>query len=286
MNETAPLRLPQRDPAAHKGTFGRVLMIGGSRGMAGSIALGSIAALHTGSGLVTAAVPDRCLETVASFHAAIMTTPLADDDGGRFSIDAAGQLGPLLSTASAIGCGPGMTTQRGSIRLVERLLQATDIPRVMDADALNSMVLLDWACSAGDGGPLVLTPHPGEFARLSGVSAADRQGQCDAAVELAGRTGAVIVLKGAPSLVIGNGEVWTNTTGNPALATAGSGDVLTGVLASLLGQGLSIWDAARLGVWMHGRAGDIAAEQIGAPGVTAPAISACLGQVAAELIEG
>ncbi len=300
MTVAPPLRLPMRSLAAHKGDFGRALLVGGSRGMSGSIALSAIAALHTGSGLVTAVVPDRCLETVASFHAAVMTIPLPDDQQGRFSVAAASGLSRLLKMPVAVGCGPGMTTQPGSLRIVERVLQARTIPRVLDADAINSLALIDWFSSSEDVGPLVLTPHPGEFARLSGIAPAEREAQLDGASDLASRTGAVIVLKGGPTVVVGHSEAghsapghsaagqltaWVNTTGNPGMATAGSGDVLTGMITSLLGQGLSAWDAARLGVWIHGRAGDIAADQLGQPGMTAPAISAAIPQVVTSLSE-
>ncbi len=283
MSETPPLRLPSRAASAHKGTFGARLLVGGSRGMSGSIAMSSIAALHAGSGLVTTAIPDRCLETVASFHPAIMTSPMPDDGLGRFSMAAVTVLSELLPASTVVGCGPGMTTQPGSIRIVERLLQASEIPRVFDADAINSLPQIDRFAAATDLGTLVLTPHPGEFQNLSGVSAADRAAQIEAAAELADRSGIVIVLKGGPSVVVSRGEVWTNGTGNPGMATAGSGDVLTGVITSLLGQGLSARDAARLGVWVHGRAGDIAAEQIGQPGMTAVAILAAIPQVAASV---
>jgi NAD(P)H-hydrate epimerase len=236
--------------------------------MSGSIALSAIAALRTGAGLVTAAVPDRCLETVAAFHPAVMTWALPDDARGRFSLAAAAAVGTNLSAASAIGCGPGMTTQPGSMRIVERLLGSSGIPRLLDADGINSLALLGWS-GAQDPGPLVLTPHPGELERLTGVPAGQAEAQRDAARLLARRSGVVIVVKGGPSVVVGPDRSWTNTTGNPGMATAGSGDVLSGVITALLAQGLPPWDAACLGVWMHGCAGDLAADRYGQPGMTA-----------------
>ena len=268
MSPSPPLRLPVRSSDAHKGHFGRVLLVGGSRGMCGSIAMSAIAALRTGSGLVTAAVPDRCLESVAAFHPSVMTLPMPDDGSGRFSLDAATMLAENVAGVSAIGCGPGMTTQPGSVRIVERMLHAASVPRVLDADALNSLATLDWS-SATNLESLVLTPHPGELERLTGVSAGDPGAQIDAAKSLASNTGATIVVKGGPTVVVGSGSIWTSTTGNPGMATAGSGDVLTGVIASLLGQQLSAWDAACLGVWVHGLAGDLAADQFGQAGMTA-----------------
>lgn len=269
MSEQPPFSLPARAADAHKGNFGRTLLVGGSRGMSGSIALSAIASLRCGAGLVTAAVPNRCLETVASFHPCLMTIPLPDDGNGRFSIDASAALASRVSGASAVGCGPGMTTEPGSIAIVERLLDLRSLPRVLDADAINVLATLAREESATDLGPLVLTPHPGELERLTAAPASDREAQVAAAKSFAERTGAVIVVKGGPTVVVSGEQVWTNSTGNPGMATAGSGDVLTGVIASMLGQRLSAWQAACLGVWVHGLAGDIAAEAHGQAGMTA-----------------
>jgi ADP-dependent NAD(P)H-hydrate dehydratase len=278
-----PLRLGVRRTDAHKGSFGRVLLAGGSRGMSGSIAMSAIAALRTGAGLVTVGVPDRCLETVASFHPCVMTLPLPDDGHGRFSIEAASEFVSVMPGAKSIGCGPGMTMGPGPVRLVERLLAKSAIPRVLDADAINILALLGWPEMAKlDAGPLVLTPHPGELARLSGASSADRVAQIAAAKRLAERTGAIIVVKGGPTVVVAPETEWTNQTGNPGMATAGSGDVLTGVITSLLAQGLSPLDAARLGVWTHGLAGDLAAQKLGQSGMTAVDILDALPQAIAE----
>lgn len=278
-----PLKLPSRQADAHKGDFGRVCCVGGSRGMSGSIAMSAIAALHCGAGLVTAAVPSRCLETVAGFHPAVMTIPLADDGSGCFSGDAAGELAPKIGGASAVGCGPGMTTRPGSARIVEWLLARTELPRVLDADAINMIAMHDLLAGISDAGPLVLTPHPGELQRLTGVPAGDRSAQLASAQQLATEHCLVVVVKGGPTAVVDADEVWTNTTGNPGMATAGSGDVLTGVIAALLAQGLLPVDAARLGVWIHGRAGDIAAQQHGQAGMTAVEILAGIGPAVSEV---
>jgi len=279
-----PLRLPTRKAAAHKGNFGRALLLGGSRGMSGSIALSAIASLRVGAGLVTAVIPDRCLETVASFHPCIMTRPLSDDPQGRFALEASATLNSILPTASAIGCGPGMTTCPGSIRIVERLLQ-WQRPCVLDADAINALSLLEdpvWkqqVAARDQFAPLILTPHPGELARLTGVAASDRENQISTATQLCDDHGLFMVLKGGPTVVIGpRGASWQNSTGNPGMATAGSGDVLTGILTSFLSQGLVAWDAARLAVWVHGVAGDFAARQHGQAGMTAVEICGCLPQ--------
>lgn len=273
-NNAPPLPFPTRATDAHKGDFGRVLLIGGSRGMSGSIALSSIAALKTGSGLVSAAIPDRCLETVAGFHPGIMTIPLADTDRGQFSIDA--HL-PSIRGMDVVACGPGMRTGAGSVRIVEHLMQHNEKRRVMDADAINILSehqLLESPALPQDQSQLVLTPHPGELSRLTGVSAGDREQQIAAAGLLVEKHGLTMVVKGGPTVVLGRDEgdhavlQHVNTTGNPGMATAGSGDVLTGVIASLMGQGLSPWDAARLGVYVHGLAGDLAAAKHSPAGMT------------------
>ncbi|MAI72215.1 MAG: NAD(P)H-hydrate dehydratase [Rhodopirellula sp.] len=279
-----PVHLPTRRAAAHKGNFGRALLLGGSRGMSGAIALSAIASLRVGTGLVTAVIPDRCLETVAIFHPCIMTRPLSDDPQGRFALDAAVALDSILPTASAIGCGPGMTTCPGSIRIVERLLH-WQLPCVLDADAINALSLLEetvWKQQVADraqSAPLILTPHPGELALLTGVAASDREAQISTASQLCDDYGLFIVVKGAQTVVVGpSGASWQNSTGNPGMATAGSGDVLTGVITSFLSQGLVAWDAARLAVWVHGLAGDFAAQQHGQAGMTAVEICGGLPQ--------
>lgn len=219
-----------------------------------------------------------------------MTVPVADDPQGRFALAAVGELIDRLDQATGIGCGPGMTTAPGSIRIVERLLAAADTPRVLDADALNAIAAHRLLEASPPPGPLVLTPHPGELHRLVGVSPKDRRGQIEAATSLAAELEIVIVVKGGPTVVVGEGTSWTCPTGNPSLATAGSGDVLTGVVTGLVGQGLAPWDAARLGVWVHGRAGDIAAQQQGPVGMTAVqilnAIPAAIAESVAPHAEG
>jgi NAD(P)H-hydrate epimerase len=245
--------------------------------MAGSIALSSIAALKTGSGLVSAATPNRCLETVAGYHPGIMTIPLTDTSDGQFDMTAR----LPQQRFDAIGVGPGMRTGPGSIRIVDALLQQTGSWRVMDADAINVLSehhLLDSPALPGDQSTLILTPHPGELARLTGVSPDHRDAQIEAAKTLVGRHRLTMVVKGGPTVVVGVAaedqsvhqtvQCFINNTGNPGMATAGSGDVLTGIITSLLGQGLSPWDAARLGVFLHGLAGDLAASDHSQPGMT------------------
>lgn len=271
-----PLPFPPRDRHGHKGDFGRVLLVGGSRGMGGAIALSAMAALRTGSGLVSVFLPDRCLETVASFDPCLMTLPAADTAKGEFAPAAAQQVLQRIHGVNAIGIGPGMGTGPGSVLVVRRLAQQSAVPRVFDADALNILArdLQGHDPPAASrpamlAGPAVLTPHPGELQRLTGVSAKDRGRQIEAAAELATRLAVVVVLKGAQSLVTDGHTRWFNTTGNPGMATGGTGDCLTGIITSLLGQRLPPLAAAQLGTFLHGRAGDLAAETLGEPGMTA-----------------
>ncbi|MBN1394836.1 MAG: NAD(P)H-hydrate dehydratase [Pirellulales bacterium] len=260
-------RLPARRPEAHKGDFGTALIVGGSRGMAGAAGLAGMAALRGGAGLVRVAVPDPCLETVAGFEPSYMTVPLSADEAGRIAPEAFERLAELIESATAVACGPGMGRSPGLDRLVARLYRETHKPAVFDADALNALAT-DPAALSHPGGPRILTPHPGEFARLIGEKL-EGDARNDAAVELAARCGIVVVLKGHRTLATDGRRRAINATGNPGMATGGSGDVLTGLAAALLCQGLEPFDAARLGVHLHGLAGDLAAEQIGETSLTA-----------------
>ena len=262
--------------------------------MAGSISLSSIAALHCGSGLVAAAVPDSTLETVAGFHPALMTMPFPEE-AGRFSTAAWPLLRPEIEKQDAVGVGPGMTTGAGSVAIVEGLLRQRETPLVIDADAINVIAEQgwlndEWFARRERDAAIVLTPHPGELARLTGVSAKDGDGQFAAAQEIATRCRVTIVVKGGPTRLTGVDPKTgilsnhVNDTGNPAMATAGCGDVLTGVITSLLGQGLNAWDASRLGVWIHGRAGDVAEAEISAIGMTARHLVETLALVADEML--
>lgn len=263
---TEPLpQLPERQPDAHKGTFGRVLAVGGSRGMAGSISLTGLATLRSGAGLVTIATP-RCVQaTVAGFCPAYMTVGLADDDD-RLADSAIDPLLELAANADHVALGPGLGRSSSVTRIVERLYRELTCPMVVDADGLNALSERDDPL-ASPGGPRILTPHPGEFARLIGSKvSSDKAARISATVELAARDSSqqtVVVLKGAGTVVATRERYAVNATGNPGLATGGTGDVLTGVIAGLLAQGLDAWSAARLGVYVHGLAGDLAADELG-----------------------
>lgn len=254
-------RLPPRKADSHKGDYGSGLLIGGSRGMTGAIALAGLAALRGGAGWVRLAVADRCLETVAAYSPCLMTIPLADDEHGRIALGSWDTLAGQLSKATCVAIGPGMGQSRELQQLVRRVVQQATCPLVIDADGLNNLAQLsNWTqgCSV----PLVITPHPGEWSRLSGISADDRPRQCQAAIEFARQTQGVVVLKGTHTLVTdGQTAVW-NETGTPAMAIGGSGDVLTGLITALICQGLSPREAAHLGVHVHGRAAQIAQREL------------------------
>lgn len=278
-----PVYLQARVADSHKGDFGRILVVGGSRGMAGSIALSSICCLKSGAGLVTAAVPDRCLETVASVNPCIMTMALADDGDGQFDATALLRFREIVERFDVIVMGPGMGVGVGANRLVESAIKI-DKPLVLDADGLNVLSQLSqWQASVKS--QLIITPHPGEFQRLSGVVASDRSAQIRAAKAIAAEVSCIVVLKGAETFVTDGNREYVNQSGNPGMATGGSGDCLTGLVGALLGQSLSGFEAAVAGVWTHGLAGDLAAARLGQPGVTAldiaehlPWAVACLAQ--------
>lgn len=258
--------LPRRSVLAHKGSRGHVVAIAGSPGKRGAGRLVASACLRAGAGLVTLASPWRGAEISAPDP--VMTAELDPDaagDGGS------GRLAEILAMtrARAVVVGPGMPVTAGGQTLAWAVIENGDIPAVVDADALNHAAEeLERIARAKT--PLILTPHPGEAARLLGTEVAAIEGDRVAAIrELCARTGKVVVLKGARTLVGDSGGITINPTGNPGLATAGTGDVLAGVCAALLAQGLGPGHAARLAVYVHGLAGDGAAARLGEAGVTA-----------------
>lgn len=252
--------LAMRDADSHKGDFGRTLLIGGSRGMAGAIGLAGMAALRSGAGLVQLAVPEPCLDVVAGYEPSYMTAALPADAAGRFDWNdrAQASLAELASAATAIACGPGLGRSDGGVALVHWLQANVSQPVVFDADALNALAARPEGLLAA-AGPRILTPHPGEFSRLTGGAVPrDDDARLEQARDAASRWGAIVVLKGHRT-VITDGVRWAvNQTGNPGMATGGTGDVLTGVIVALVSQGLSPLDAAHLGVHVHGLAGDLA----------------------------
>lgn len=256
-------KLAPRQSDSHKGTYGRALLVGGSVGMTGAIAMAGAATLRSGAGLVQLAVPERCLAIVASYEPSYMTIPLEGDAEGRVAALARTHLAELVDQATVVACGPGLGQSAEIIDLVAWMYTHWSVPLVIDADALNALsARLDVLASPA--GPRVLTPHPGEFGRLTSRSTKDVQRQRQAlAEEFAARHGVVLVLKGERSVITDGRRTRLNTTGNPGMATGGTGDILTGVITGLLAQGLSAYDAAQLGVHLHGLAGDLAAAELG-----------------------
>jgi len=268
--ESIPI-LPPRPRDSHKGRFGNVLVVAGSRGMAGAAALCGASALRSGAGLVRVACPAEIQPTVASFEPSYMTYPLACDDNGLIQFERSQpDLERLIAPVDVIAVGPGLGQSHDIGRLVRFLITGTTKPLLIDADGLNALVGQTDLLSRLSR-PVVLTPHPGEFARLTGRTVADVQAdRIERAASLAALSvPLVVVLKGAGTVVSDGGRYYINTSGNPGMATAGAGDVLTGVIAALMGQKLPAFEAAQLGVFIHGLAGDVARDQNGEIGLIA-----------------
>jgi ADP-dependent NAD(P)H-hydrate dehydratase len=275
--------LPLRQADSHKGDYGRALLIGGSRGMAGAIALAGMAALRAGAGLVRCAVPDICLETVASFEPCYTTTPLPCDVAGHL-LNATKAIQGLSEQATCIAFGPGVGRSEELDQLAEWLYVSLPQPLVFDADGLNALSQRAIPLASA-GGPRILTPHPGEFARLAKLtSPVPWELQAEIAHRLAAEHHVVIVLKGHRSLITDGVRSVRNSTGNPGMATGGSGDVLTGIITALVCQGLTPFEAAQLGCYVHGRGGDLAAENLGQVSLTAKDIIAYLPAAFREII--
>jgi len=270
-------KLKSRTIDAHKGNLGKVLIVAGSVGMSGAAALAGRAALRAGAGLVRVATAKSALPIVASIEPSYTTIPLPEDGEGRISAKAINTILGAINENDAVALGPGIGISSDLQLVVQTLLEQEKLRLVIDGDGLNNLSKLkNWPSNLK--AELILTPHPGEMKRLwAGLFRdpipIDRQQQ---AIQCARGTKAVVVLKGAGTVVTDGQKVYINKTGNPGMATAGSGDVLTGTIAALIGQGLSNFDAAVLGVYIHGLAGDIAAEKIGQVGLMATDIAQAL----------
>lgn len=253
--------LPRRRRDSHKGDYGRILLLCGSRGYTGAAALAARGALRCGAGLVYLGVPESiyAIEAVKLDEAVVLPLP---DENGMLSADTCGQIQPLLGRMDAVlfGCGSGIGT--GTETVLRFLLQNASCPLVLDADGIT-LGSRHKDELRGRTSPTILTPHDGEFARLMPKDA-DRLTQTE---DLSRDLGCVIVRKGHRSLICGEGESFENRTGNPGMATGGSGDVLAGIITALLGQKLSPMDAASAGAWLHGRAGDLCADRLGEYGL-------------------
>jgi ADP-dependent NAD(P)H-hydrate dehydratase len=267
---------PARPADAHKGTFGRVLIIGGSRGMSGAPSLAGLGALRGGAGLVYVAVPSEILPIVATIEPSYLTVPLAtDEEHGCLAFDGLSGIWGACKGKDAIAIGPGLGMARGMFGIVKKLFLGLTQPMVVDADALNLLATEPpdrdrnlWFSDAI--GPRIFTPHPGEFAKLIGSDIATVQSRrAELAAEFAKDNGGIVVLKGEGTVITDGDRVAINRTGNPGMATGGSGDVLTGLIAALLAQGMQPFEAAQLGAHVHGLAGDLAAAELSQPGMIA-----------------
>ncbi|MEQ9408331.1 MAG: NAD(P)H-hydrate dehydratase [Fuerstiella sp.] len=264
------LELPSRPADGHKGTFGRVLVMGGSVGMSGSVCLTATAALRSGAGLVTVAVPRSIQAIVAGFEPSYMTIGLACDEDGMLEYQRTEELAEHLENKTGVAIGPGLGQSRHAADLVLSVLQQGICPVVMDADALNLAAEYEVLGHVRQDRPCVITPHPGEFARLTGRTVDDvNQHRESLAVRFARENNVVVVLKGAGTVVTDGDRVYVNGTGNSGMATGGSGDALTGVVVSLLAQGQQAFAAAALAVHVHGMAGDLAAAELSERGLIA-----------------
>ena len=275
----AARHLPERPAAGHKGSFGHVLVVAGSRGKAGAAALAAEGAARAGAGLVTVACPAGINEILQLKRTETMTAPVPDTAEGGL---AASALGPILALArerDVVALGPGLGREAETQKLVRDVAARVAAPLVIDADGLFAFAAEVAALKARKGAT-ILTPHPGEAARLLATTPAAINGdRVGAARRLAAAAASVVLLKGAATVIAGpDGRVAVNPTGGPVLGSGGTGDVLTGVVAALVGQGLAAFEAAALGAWLHGAAGDRLAARRGRSGVLA-------GELAAELPE-
>ncbi|MEJ2077877.1 MAG: NAD(P)H-hydrate dehydratase [Acidobacteriota bacterium] len=292
--ELADAVLP-RPVASHKGVYGHVVLITGSRGKAGAAGLCSYSALRTGSGLVTVYTPRDAQPTVAAFHPEVMTEGLPSTPDGTFSREAIHLALDLLQGMTAVGMGPGLTTNDETVDFIRTVVAQSPVPLILDADGLNAFKDCPDRLKNEHGQPLILTPHPGEFARLTGLSIPEiLSDPIGSATEFAQRLGLWLVLKSYRTLIAApGGEVYVSPCGNPGMATAGMGDVLTGVLTSMIGQYLAsglkehsdITRGVCLGVFLHGLAGDLAADEEGWEHLVAGDVILALGDAYDELLE-
>lgn len=262
--EVAALFVP-RPLDGNKGRFGHVLAVGGSLGKSGSIAMGGMAALRVGAGLVTVATPASVLPTVAGFAAELMTEPLGEGSSRSAAPGDAAHCMELAKSRDVLAIGPGLSQRPGVAEFVHRMVKGAHCPVVLDADGLNA-VAGSPALLQGAARPLILTPHPGEMARLTGNSVAEIQAnRVAAAREFAGRHRCIVVLKGYHTVIAyPGGEAWVVATGNPGMASGGTGDVLTGMIAGAVAQFPGrLEEAVRAAVFLHGLAGDVACEHTG-----------------------
>lgn len=254
--------LPDRAPDAHKGNFGRLLLLCGSRGYTGAAYLAAMGALRCGAGLVFLGVPESiyAIEAVKLNEAIVFPLP---DENGRLCTAAIPEIMERLPGMDAVLIGPGLGRSEDLVSVVKAVLEAAECPVVLDADGINLMAAHKNVVR-GRTAPTVLTPHAGEFARLGGDAGADRKA---AAERMAREWNCIMLLKGHQTVITDGGTTYINMTGNPGMAVGGSGDVLAGMITALLGQGIDPLAAAACGAWLHGAAGDLCAAEMGQYGM-------------------
>lgn len=257
-HESVLTLLPDRDPWGHKGTFGKVLLLCGSRGFTGAAYLAAMGALRTGAGLVFLGVPESIYAIEAVKLNEPVVFPLPDKDG-KLSEEAIPEILQRLPQMDAVLIGCGLGQSEGTLAVVKTVLENARCPVVVDADGIN-VLSAHKDILRGRQHPTVLTPHDGEFVRIGGVLQEDRM---EAAAALARDLGCIVLLKGHRTCITDGRTGYRNTTGNPGMAVGGSGDVLAGMIVSLLGQGLAPMEAAACGAWLHGAAGDLCAGELG-----------------------
>jgi NAD(P)H-hydrate epimerase len=254
-----------RPAESNKGSYGHVLVVGGSLGKAGAAAMAGMAALRVGAGLSTVATAKSALGTVAGFHPELMTEPLAETKAGTIATNARNRVVALIEGKRAVAIGPGISRDPQTAELIQSLVAVLEVPVVLDADGLNAFEGRSDELS-GKGRTLVITPHPGEMARLAGSTVAEVQkDRLGVARKFACEHELIVVLKGHRTLVVQpNGEAWVNTTGNPGMATGGTGDILTGMVAGMIAQHpKEAFTAVLAAVYLHGLAGDVMRDRVG-----------------------
>ena len=279
-------RVTPRTADSHKGDYGRVLIVAGSRGKTGAAALAAMAALRSGAGLVTVATPASCLPIVAALGAEYMTEPLDENSDGTVAAGAVARI--LAIDANVMAIGPGLGQSASAKAVVQALVERARVPLVIDADGLNAFAGDVDRLKGRDDVPIVITPHPGEMARLIGASVNDVQSnRLEVSTEFATTHRVHVVLKGHRTVIATpDGHVFINPTGNPGMATGGTGDVLTGMIAAWLAQLLDAEAACRLAVFVHGAAGDLAESREGQAAMTATDLLEHLGEALTTLVHG
>ncbi|MEO0160644.1 MAG: NAD(P)H-hydrate dehydratase [candidate division WOR-3 bacterium] len=254
--------LPFRDPAGNKGTFGQVLIIAGARGFSGAAAMASISCLRMGAGLVRLAAPEGIMDSLEAKLLEVVKVPLKQTNEETISIKAIDTIVSLLDKTDVVIIGPGLTTNKETAEFVTNLLPQLKIPTIIDADALN-IISQDVKIFKKIKTDFILTPHPGELSRLTGLPIPRiNEERIDLALKCAKEFGGILILKGAPTVIASpDGELYVNPTGNSGMATAGSGDVLVGMIGGLVAQNLSLLSAAIGGAFLHGLAGDLYVEE-------------------------